>query len=57
MFQDLHEKYNWVLDVRSYPSVDRLLYNFKSYILDPALEMDKQIIRKKSEQLKIVELD
>jgi uncharacterized protein YjbI with pentapeptide repeats len=43
MMVDLHKKYNWVLEPRSYDSVDTLLKALKPGIIDPAIKMHYEL--------------
>ena len=40
---DLHKKYNWALEPRSYDSLDTLLKTLKSIIIDPAIKMRAEL--------------
>jgi uncharacterized protein YjbI with pentapeptide repeats len=43
MMVDLHKKYNWVLEPRSYDSVETLLKALKPGIIDPAIKMHYEL--------------
>ena len=40
---DLHKKYNWVLETRSYDSIDTLMKALKPGIIDPAIKMHYEL--------------
>jgi hypothetical protein len=43
MMVDLHKKYNWVLEPRSYDSIDTLMKALKPGIIDPAIKMHYEL--------------
>jgi hypothetical protein len=43
MLADLHKKYNWVLETRSYDSIDTLMKALKPGIIDPAIKMHYEL--------------
>jgi hypothetical protein len=43
MMADLHKKYNWVLEPRSYDSIDTLMKALKPGIIDPAIKMHYEL--------------
>ena len=43
MMVDLHKKYNWVLEPRSYDSIDTLMKALKPGIIDPAMKMQAEL--------------
>jgi len=43
MMKDLHTKYNWVLEPRSYDSIDTLMKALKPGIIDPAIKMHYEL--------------
>ena len=43
MMKDLHTKYNWVLEPRSYDSIDTLINALKPEIIDPAIKMHYEL--------------
>jgi hypothetical protein len=43
MMADLHKKYNWVLETRSYDSIDTLMKALKPGIIDPAIKMHYEL--------------
>jgi uncharacterized protein YjbI with pentapeptide repeats len=51
MFPDL-QKYKWVGKLLEYPSLSVLIKNFEGKILNPALEMNQNILKEKAEGLK-----
>ena len=58
MFDDLQQKYDWVLPTISYSSETALLKGFKKGILDRALEADKRLFNEKqAPKSKIVDIE
>jgi len=53
MMIDLHKKYNWVLDTLSYDSIDTLIKELKSAIIDPAIEKHHELRLIKAKDSKI----
>jgi uncharacterized protein YjbI with pentapeptide repeats len=52
MMANLHTKYNWVLEPRSYDSIDTLMKALKPGIIDPALKMHAELrLTKAKEQV------
>jgi uncharacterized protein YjbI with pentapeptide repeats len=43
MMKDLHTKYNWVLEPRSYGSIETLMKALKPGIIDPAMKMHAEL--------------
>jgi uncharacterized protein YjbI with pentapeptide repeats len=43
MMVDLHKKYNWVLEPRSYDSIDTLMKALKPGIIDPAIKLHYEL--------------
>jgi hypothetical protein len=43
MLADLHKKYNWVLETRSYDSIETLMKALKPGIIDPAIKMHYEL--------------
>jgi hypothetical protein len=43
MMVDLHKKYNWVLEPRSYDSIETLMKALKPGIIDPAIKMHHEL--------------
>jgi uncharacterized protein YjbI with pentapeptide repeats len=57
MFLDLQQKYDWVLDVLKYDSVENLAYHFDEAIIEPALVMADRLLLKKTQSIRIRHLD
>ena len=53
MFVDLQNKYDWVLPVREYDTKESVLATFDRAIIEPALEKQDELVRRRSEPLKI----
>jgi uncharacterized protein YjbI with pentapeptide repeats len=53
MFVDLQRKYNWVLDVIRYPSVDRLIEGFEDKIVRRAEAKFNELLARRTEQLRV----
>jgi hypothetical protein len=53
MFGDLQNKYDWVLDVVVYPSVDRLIAMLEDEIVRPAEAKFSQLLERRANQLRI----
>jgi hypothetical protein len=43
MMVDLQKKYNWVLEPRSYDSIETLMKALKPGIIDPAIKMHYEL--------------
>jgi hypothetical protein len=52
MFQNLQAKYDWVMDVIEYDTIDHLIAGLDPAILDPALEMHDKLVARKARALK-----
>jgi len=52
MFQDLQNKYPWVLDVLEYDSCATLVKVMEDAVVRPALEKAAQLVRKKAEEIR-----
>ena len=53
MFVDLMNKYDWVLDVIEYPSVDRLIEALEREIIGPAEKKFDELLLRRTEQLRL----
>lgn len=53
MFKDLHEKYNWVLDLLVYDTPSNLIQGLERAVVEPALVKHKELMIKKMEQLPV----
>jgi hypothetical protein len=53
MFADLQIKYDWVLDVISYSSVDRLIEVLQDEIVRPAEAKFNQLLERRTKQLRV----
>jgi uncharacterized protein YjbI with pentapeptide repeats len=56
MFRDLQNKYDWVLDVREYASVDRLIEGLEDGIIRPAEAKFNELLARRTKQLRVVSL-
>jgi len=52
MFLDLQQKYDWVLDVLKYDSVENLEHYFDEAIIEPALVMADHLLIKKTQAIR-----
>jgi hypothetical protein len=52
MFEDLQKKYDWVLDVVVYSSVDRLIEAFEDEIVKPASTKINQLLERRANKLR-----
>ncbi len=52
MFLDLQQKYDWVLDVLEYDSIDNLKLYFEEAIIEPALAMADRLLLKKTQVIR-----
>ncbi len=57
MFLDLQQKYDWVLDILKYDSVENLSYYFEEAIIQPALVMSDRLLSKKTQVIRTRHLD
>jgi hypothetical protein len=48
MFIDLQRKYDWVLDVLIYDSIDHLLAGLENAVIAPALQRHKELIQRRA---------
>jgi uncharacterized protein YjbI with pentapeptide repeats len=53
MFQDLRDKYDWVLDTLVYDTPSRLIQGLEKAIVKPALEKRDELMPKKMEKLRM----
>src|SRR4051812_15680069 len=53
MFIDLQNKYDWVLDVISYPSVDRLVEVLETEIVKPAEVKFNELLERRARKLRV----
>jgi hypothetical protein len=56
MFVDLGHKYPWVLDVRRYENVEKLLTHLDEDIIKPALDKHNELVHLRAKKLRIVDL-
>ena len=52
MFLDLQNRYDWVLDVIEYPSVNRLIEVFEVEIVQPAEAKFDELLTRRTKQLR-----
>jgi hypothetical protein len=57
MFLDLQQKYDWVLDVLEYDSIENLGNYFDEAIIEPALVMADRLLMKKTQTIRTRHLD
>jgi hypothetical protein len=53
MFADLQNRYDWVLDVIAYPSVDRLIEVLEDKIVEPAKAKFDELLARRTKQLRV----
>ena len=51
MFRDLQNKYDWVLDVLKYDSVESLIEVLEKAVIKPALDKAEEIVVKKARDI------
>jgi hypothetical protein len=56
MFMDLQNNYDWVLDVISYPSVDRLIEVFETEIIGPAEVKFNELLERRARKRRVREV-
>jgi hypothetical protein len=57
MFSDLRKKHPWVLEPRTYPSVEKLVQKFDKAVIEPANTMLKELTNKKAAPLIVKSVD
>ena len=51
MFVDLHRKFDWVLDVLTYDSIDNLLAGLQDAVIAPALRKHEALVQRRTQAM------